>query len=73
MSFEPKLGLRLLGFYFAGRHKSLEIGREEFILDLLFYHHPTRRFVVRRGLRPVSSPIARLLRSARLTNWTRRG
>lgn len=34
------------GFYFAGRQKSLVIGSEEFILDLLFYHHPTRRFVV---------------------------
>ncbi len=34
------------GFYFAGRQKLLEIGGEEFILDLLFYHHPTRRFVV---------------------------
>jgi predicted nuclease of restriction endonuclease-like (RecB) superfamily len=34
------------GFYFAGRQKSLEIGGEEFIIDLLFYHHPTRRFVV---------------------------
>jgi len=34
------------GFYFAGRQKSLEVGGEEFILDLLFYHHPTRRFVV---------------------------
>jgi predicted nuclease of restriction endonuclease-like (RecB) superfamily len=34
------------GFYFAGRQKSLVIGNEEFILDLLFYHHPTRRFVV---------------------------
>lgn len=34
------------GFYFAGRQKSLEIGGEEFMLDLLFYHHPTRRFVV---------------------------
>ncbi|HEY1690189.1 MAG TPA: PDDEXK nuclease domain-containing protein [Solirubrobacteraceae bacterium] len=34
------------GFYFAGRQKSLQIGDEEFILDLLFYHHPTRRFVV---------------------------
>jgi predicted nuclease of restriction endonuclease-like (RecB) superfamily len=34
------------GFYFAGRQKSLDIGGEEFILDLLFYHHPTRRFVV---------------------------
>jgi predicted nuclease of restriction endonuclease-like (RecB) superfamily len=34
------------GFYFAGRQKSLRVGEEEFILDLLFYHHPTRRFVV---------------------------
>jgi predicted nuclease of restriction endonuclease-like (RecB) superfamily len=34
------------GFYFAGRQKSLEIGGDEFIIDLLFYHHPTRRFVV---------------------------
>jgi len=34
------------GFYFAGRQKSLEIGGEESILDLLFFHHPTRRFVV---------------------------
>lgn len=34
------------GFYFAGRQKSLLVGGEEFILDLLFYHHPTRRFVV---------------------------
>jgi len=34
------------GFYFAGRQRSLQVGEEEFILDLLFYHHPTRRFVV---------------------------
>lgn len=34
------------GFYFAGRQKSLQVGSEEFVLDLLFYHHPTRRFVV---------------------------
>ncbi|MGH2912195.1 MAG: PDDEXK nuclease domain-containing protein [Solirubrobacteraceae bacterium] len=34
------------GFYFAGRQKSLQVGNEEFMLDLLFYHHPTRRFVV---------------------------
>jgi hypothetical protein len=34
------------GFYFAGRQKPLEVGGEEFILDLLFFHHPTRRFVV---------------------------
>jgi YhcG PDDEXK nuclease domain len=34
------------GFYFAGRQKSLQVGREKLILDLLFFHHPTRRFVV---------------------------
>jgi predicted nuclease of restriction endonuclease-like (RecB) superfamily len=34
------------GFYFAGRQKSLQIGGEEFVLDLLFFHHSTRRFVV---------------------------
>jgi predicted nuclease of restriction endonuclease-like (RecB) superfamily len=34
------------GFYFAGRQRSLQVGEEEFVLDLLFYHHPTRRFVV---------------------------
>jgi predicted nuclease of restriction endonuclease-like (RecB) superfamily len=34
------------GFYFAGRQRSLDVGGENFILDLLFYHHPTRRFVV---------------------------
>jgi hypothetical protein len=34
------------GFYFAGRQKSLLVGGEEFILDLLFFHHPTRRFLV---------------------------
>lgn len=34
------------GFYFAGRQQSLRIGGDELILDLLFYHHPTRRFVV---------------------------
>jgi predicted nuclease of restriction endonuclease-like (RecB) superfamily len=34
------------GFYFAGRQKSLQVGGEELILDLLFFHHPTRRFVV---------------------------
>ncbi len=34
------------GFYFAGRQKSLMVGGEELILDLLFFHHPTRRFVV---------------------------
>lgn len=34
------------GFYFAGRQQPLQVGGEDFILDLLFYHHPTRRFVV---------------------------
>jgi predicted nuclease of restriction endonuclease-like (RecB) superfamily len=34
------------GFYFAGRQKSLQVGGQELVLDLLFYHHPTRRFVV---------------------------
>ena len=34
------------GFYFAGRQRSLQVGNEELVLDLLFYHHPTRRFVV---------------------------
>jgi predicted nuclease of restriction endonuclease-like (RecB) superfamily len=34
------------GFYFVGRQTSLQVGREGLILDLLFYHHPTRRFVV---------------------------
>jgi hypothetical protein len=34
------------GFYFAGRQKSLQVGGEELILDLLFFHHPTHRFVV---------------------------
>ena len=34
------------GFGFAGRQRSLQVGGEEFVLDLLFYHHPTRRFVV---------------------------
>lgn len=34
------------GFYFAGRQRSLQVGDEDFLLDLLFYHHPTRRFVV---------------------------
>jgi hypothetical protein len=34
------------GVYFAGRQRSLQVGGEESVLDLLFYHHPTRRFVV---------------------------
>jgi predicted nuclease of restriction endonuclease-like (RecB) superfamily len=31
------------GFYFAGRQKSLQVGGEELILDLLFFHHLVRR------------------------------
>jgi predicted nuclease of restriction endonuclease-like (RecB) superfamily len=46
------------GFYFAGRQKSLEIGGEEFILDLLFYHHPTRRFVVILRTTRIAPPLA---------------
>ena len=34
------------GLLLAGRQRSLQVGGEEVILDLLFYHHPTRRFVV---------------------------
>jgi predicted nuclease of restriction endonuclease-like (RecB) superfamily len=34
------------GFAFYGRQRSLLIGRQEFFLDLLFYHHTIRRFVV---------------------------
>jgi predicted nuclease of restriction endonuclease-like (RecB) superfamily len=34
------------GFAFYGRQKALQVGDEEFFLDLLFYHHSLRRFVV---------------------------
>jgi predicted nuclease of restriction endonuclease-like (RecB) superfamily len=34
------------GFAFYGRQKSLTIGDQEFFLDLIFYHHELRRFVV---------------------------
>jgi predicted nuclease of restriction endonuclease-like (RecB) superfamily len=34
------------GFAFYGRQKALLVGEEEFFLDLLFYHHSLRRFVV---------------------------
>jgi predicted nuclease of restriction endonuclease-like (RecB) superfamily len=34
------------GFAFYGRQKALLVGAEEFFLDLLFYHHSLRRFVV---------------------------
>ncbi|MGO9973536.1 MAG: PDDEXK nuclease domain-containing protein [Solirubrobacteraceae bacterium] len=34
------------GFAFYGRQRALFVGEEEFFLDLLFYHHSLRRFVV---------------------------
>lgn len=34
------------GFAFYGRQKALQVGKREFFLDLLFYHHALRRFVV---------------------------
>ena len=34
------------GFAFYGRQKPLLVGDQEFFLDLLFYHHGLRRFVV---------------------------
>ncbi len=34
------------GFSFYGRQLALVVGKREFIIDLLFYHHPQRRFVV---------------------------
>jgi len=34
------------GFAFYGRQRSLLLGGQEFFLDLLFYHHTLRRFVV---------------------------
>lgn len=34
------------GFAFYGRQYPLVVGGQEFILDLLFYHHTLRRFVV---------------------------
>lgn len=35
-----------VGFAYYGRQQPLEIGGREFFLDLLFYHHRLRRFVV---------------------------
>lgn len=35
-----------VGFAYYGRQQPLEIGDREFFLDLLFYHHRLRRFVV---------------------------
>ncbi len=34
------------GFAFYGRQHALLVGRREFFVDLLFYHHAIRRFVV---------------------------
>jgi predicted nuclease of restriction endonuclease-like (RecB) superfamily len=34
------------GFAFYGRQKPILVGGEEFFLDLLFYHHALRRFVI---------------------------
>jgi predicted nuclease of restriction endonuclease-like (RecB) superfamily len=34
------------GFAFYGRQKALLVGDQEFFLDLLFYHHSLRRFVI---------------------------
>jgi predicted nuclease of restriction endonuclease-like (RecB) superfamily len=34
------------GFAFYGRQRSLLVGGQEFFVDLLFYHHMLRRFVV---------------------------
>jgi predicted nuclease of restriction endonuclease-like (RecB) superfamily len=34
------------GFAFYGRQKPLLVGEQEFFLDLLFYHHALRRFVI---------------------------
>lgn len=35
-----------VGFAYYGRQEPLEVGGQEFFLDLLFYHHHLRRFVV---------------------------
>lgn len=35
-----------VGFAYYGRQQPLEVGGQEFFLDLLFYHHQLRRFVV---------------------------
>lgn len=35
-----------VGFAYYGRQQPLEIGGQEFFLDLIFYHHQLRRFVV---------------------------
>lgn len=35
-----------VGFAYYGRQQPLEVGGQEFFLDLLFYHHRLRRFIV---------------------------
>lgn len=35
-----------VGFAYYGRQQPLEVGGQEFFLDLLFYHHRLRRFVI---------------------------
>lgn len=35
-----------VGFAYYGRQQPLQVGGQEFFLDLLFYHHRLRRFVV---------------------------
>jgi len=42
-TFLRELGV---GFAFYGRQQPLDVGGQEFFLDLLFYHHRLRRFVV---------------------------
>jgi predicted nuclease of restriction endonuclease-like (RecB) superfamily len=34
------------GFLYAGRQRLVRVGDRDFYLDLLFYHHPTRRWIV---------------------------
>jgi predicted nuclease of restriction endonuclease-like (RecB) superfamily len=34
------------GFLYAGRQHPVRVGERDFNLDLLFYHHPTRRWIV---------------------------
>lgn len=34
------------GFLYAGRQRLVRVGERDFFLDLLFYHHPTRRWIV---------------------------
>jgi predicted nuclease of restriction endonuclease-like (RecB) superfamily len=34
------------GFAFYGRQRALLVGEQEYFVDLLFYHHTLRRFVV---------------------------